>query len=109
MGFAETRWDVGALDAMEGVHAVCNVAENLLTADSGFSGRKGVDLADHDAPIALETGVVRARPTGLNPQGETAERGVLELERFGLRFGGFARQEGCSDEGMHGEFSSRGA
>jgi hypothetical protein len=59
--------------------------------------------------ITSEPCVVRSHPARLYPQREAGQSAIVDLKRFALRLGLFAREQRRSDEGLHDETPRMGS
>src|SRR6266446_2671261 len=59
--------------------------------------------------IASEPCVVRSHAARLYPQREAGQSAIVDLKRFALRLGLFAREQRRSDEGLHDETPRMGS
>ena len=77
------------------------VSEDLLTSLPRFFRCKRPDFSQYYSAIASEPCVVRSHAARLYPQREAGQSAIVDLKRFALRLGLFAREQRRSDEGLH--------
>src|SRR5437899_1163671 len=70
---------------------------------------KRPDFPQYYSAIASEPCVVRSHAARLYPQREAGQSTIVDLERFALRLGLFAREQRRSDEGLHDESPRMGS
>ena len=88
---------------------MCQVSQDLLTSVPCVFRPNGANLTQDDSTIAPEARVVRSHAARLYPQQEAGQSAIVDLKRFALRLGLFAREQRRSDEGLHDETPRMGS